>query len=412
MRPVVPTRDLALGLALALIPSCARSNPAASPNEARDEDGDVALAVDPVALSTRDRRSALKIARSPFAYFRYTNRPFTDLVCGKYASMLPQMPMVLVHGDAHLEQYAVAAEGRGLADFDASAVGPPVIDLVRFATSLVLAADASSSTNAKGADSEARAAIDAFVRGYARALDDPQATVPEPAVAQRLRARFAKTTGEWLDSVQRLMIPTLPEDQAKYDAGWAEFVAQMRAGDPSIPPTFFKIKIGGRLDMGIGSAHADKFLVRIEGPTDAPDDDLVMEAKAVTKDTLGKCLRGAELDPRRIITGQAQLSNTPQRFLAAVTINGKPFYSHTWLVHYTELSVSDVHSAAELAEVSEEIGVQLGHGHSRSSSNETERRTALVRALRLVTPSLFEVARSMALDVRRAWAKYRQHLPT
>ena len=38
---------------------------------------------------------------------------------------------------------------------------------------------------------------------YRRALDDPNATIPEPQPAQRLRKRFAKTTALWLDSVEK-----------------------------------------------------------------------------------------------------------------------------------------------------------------------------------------------------------------
>lgn len=364
------------------------------------------LAVDAVALYETNRAVALKVARGPFSYFRYTNRPFVDIVCAKYKSSIPDMPLVHAHGDAHLEQYAVAAEGRGLADFDASAVGPPVVDLVRYATSVLLAADQDEKAG--------RTAIDAFVEGYALALDNPSVMVPEPQVAVRLRSRFAKTTTEWLDRVQRLIIPTSPEDKAMYDRGWADFISQIRAKDPSMDPAFFKIKVGGRLEMGVGSAHAAKFLVRIEGPTPAADDDLMMEAKAVTPDMLGSCMRGASLDAIRVITGQAQISNAPQRFLAAVKINGKPFYSHTWLVHYTELSVQDVHTPEELAEVSKEIGIQLGRGHSKvqDAARALEHRRALKNALASIRPTLPVVATEMATSVREAWSHYREHLPS
>jgi hypothetical protein len=363
------------------------------------------LSVDPVALFESDRPVAIKIARGPFQYFRYTNRPFVDMICARYKSTIPDMPLVHAHGDAHLEQYAVAAEGRGLSDFDASALGPPVVDLVRYATSVVLAADQDGKSG--------RTAIDAFVNGYALALDDPNVSVPEPQVAVRLRSRFAKTRTEWLDSVQRLIIPTPPEDQVMYDQGWADFISQMRAKDPAIKPAFFKIKVGGRLEMGVGSAHAAKFLARVEGPTPAPDDDLVIEAKAVTPDMLGSCMQGASLDATRVIKGQAQISNAPQRYLAAVKINGKPFYSHTWLVHYTELSIHDVRTPEELAEVSKEIGIQLGRGHAKMQepSRVPAQRQALKSTLATITPTLGDVATELATSVKEAWSQYRDRLP-
>jgi hypothetical protein len=363
------------------------------------------LRVDAVALAQSDPRCAQKVARDPFAYFRYTNRPFVDLVCTRWASAITSMPMVIAHGDAHLEQYAVAAEGRGLADFDASSVGPPIVDLARFSTSIVLAS--------RKDDGAARRAIDAFLRGYLRALEDPLATVPEPASAQRLRSRFEPTTVEWLDRIEKMIVPTPMERRGPYEAGWNDFVGQMRAKDPSIGPAFFTIKVGGRLDAGLGSAHTEKFLVRVEGPSPLPDDDLVLEAKALQPGALGSCMRGVDLDATRVIKGQTQISNAPQRFLAAMKIDGKAFYSHTWLVHYQELSASDVASGTELAELAEDVGIQLGRGHTKvqDASRLPQLRQELKHTVEVVSPRLASDAFELAAEVTRAWGRYRAALP-
>ena len=361
------------------------------------------MVVDP-KLAAENPRSAAKIAESAFAYFRYTNRPFVDRVCARWASTIPSMPTVHEHGDAHLEQYAVAEDSRGLADYDASALGPPIVDLARFSTSLVLAWPADPNG--------ARSAVDAFMTAYARALDDPQANMPEPAAAARLRARFAPTRREWLDRMQRLIVPPRPEDLPRYRDGWNELVAQVRAQDPSIDPRFFALKVGGMLDMGIGSAHTEKFLARIEGPTTAPDDDVIIEAKAVDEGALGTCMRGADLGAVRIIRGQAQISRAPQRFLAAVNIHGRPFYSHAWLVHYTELAIGDVRSSTELAELAQDVGLQLGRGHAKlvDESNVPAQREALKRTAREIAPTLGEASIALAREVEQAWTTYRRSL--
>jgi hypothetical protein len=356
--------------------------------------------VDPWEIAQKNARVARKLAKSPFAYFRGMNRAFVDLVCDRYAHEISLMPYVHAHGDAHVEQYAVAAEGRGLADFDASAVGPLVVDLVRFATSLVLALP--------NDEPGSRRAIQGFIEGYRRALEDPTTTRPEPAVATRLRARFEPTNVAWLDKIQKLIVPTPPEDQAAYDVSWADFVRQMREKDPRIPASCLTIKVGGKIEMGIGSGMAEKFLVRIEGPTSAPDDDLVMEAKALQPGELGKCMRGVDLDALRVLNGQAQISNAPQRFLAAVTIKGKPFYSHTWLVHYTEISVKDIQSAQELLELAEDVGLQLGRGHAKVSdaSRIPEQRRALRISIDALASGLADAAVDLAARVTRAWKTY------
>jgi hypothetical protein len=358
------------------------------------------LAIDAAELERTNPRSARKISASSFAYFRYTNRPFVDLVCEQFRPMIRELPMVHAHGDAHIEQYAVAVEGRGLSDFDASAVGPPIVDLARFATSLVL----TRPNDAAGV----RLAIDALLRGYERGLDDATATIPEPVAATRLRGRFAPTTTAWLDQVEKLIVPIPPEEMPAYEAAWADFVTQVQARDPSLDPGFFQIKIGGRFDAGIGSSHVEKFLFRIEGPTPASEDDLVLEAKGLEPGALGSCMRGADLDAIRVITGQTQISNAPQRFLAAVKIGDKPFYSHTWLVHYTELTTSDIQSSAELVEVSEDVGLQLGRGHAKVAdpAQADRQRRALRAAIATMRPVIPGAAFDLAAQVNRSYLSY------
>jgi len=123
-------------------------------------------------------------------------------------------------------------------------------------------------------------------------------------------------------------------------------------------------------------------------------------------------MRGVDLDALRVIKGQAQISNAPQRFLAAVTIHGKPFYSHTWLVHYTELSTADITSPAELAEVAEDVGLQLGRGHAKvqDTSRVAEQRRALLATARAIGPGLAEVAFDLARRVTEAWERYRRKI--
>jgi uncharacterized protein (DUF2252 family) len=388
-------RSVVLGLVVLLSAACAPGAPAQPPPAPRDR-----FAIDADALLRENPHAARKIARSPLAYFRYTNRLFVDALCDRYATSIRSMPTVLAHGDAHIEQYAVAADGRGLADFDAAALGPPIVDLARFATSLVLAYP----SDERGA----RSAIEALLKGYERALDDPSAQAPEPAVAARLRSRFAPSATAWLDKVEKLIVPVPKEEQPKYDASWAAVLAQLRASDASLGEDYFKIKASGRLDLGIGSTRVDKYIARLEGPTPAPEDDIFLEAKGLGAGALGTCMRGSDADATRVVTAQAHYSSTPEKFLAAVTIDGKPFYSHAWRMQYTELSASDIRSAGELAELSEEVGIQLGRGHAMpaDTTKAEDQRRALKTALVSIRPGLADTAVDLAAQVTLAWKNY------
>ena len=55
-------------------------------------------------------------------------------------SDLRDLPVVRLHGDAHVEQFAIAQDAWGLDDFDDSARGPAAVDIVRFLGSIELVA--------------------------------------------------------------------------------------------------------------------------------------------------------------------------------------------------------------------------------------------------------------------------------
>jgi hypothetical protein len=95
-----------------------------------------ALRVSPEAPELKARPALVgQLHDTPHNYFRFVNRPFSGAVCGLFDDVRGSLPEVNLHGDAHVEQYAVTSLGRGLTDFDDSGRGPYVVDLVRFGVS-------------------------------------------------------------------------------------------------------------------------------------------------------------------------------------------------------------------------------------------------------------------------------------
>ncbi len=331
-----------------------------------------------------------RLRRDPFSFFRYLAGPFVAATCEGMSEATERMPVVNLHGDAHLEQYAVAEDGRGLADFDAATTGPYVVDLVRFATSLRLAARVRG-LPAGAAD----AAITRFLAGYRAALRVPKIRAPEPRVVARVRQRFAPSTAAWLDRVERMMTPPDDATRATVRGANASFVDAMRKQNPDLAPAFFDIRSLGVLRMGVGSVNEKKFLARVAGATTAPDDDVIYEVKEVARIEPGTCVAGdPERDPSRVIRGQARLSGVHQRFLGFVEMDGRKFYVHTWRVNYTELDVDDIAVALDLAEVAYDVGVQLGRGHPAEMAEAAEGplAPAILASLDRVEPSLRELA--------------------
>ena len=146
--------SLALGLLLALAGVAVAQDAAPFRADARR------LAAAPTALRQ-------KLREDPFAYFRFLNTDWATAACGAFRTELPALPSAILHGDAHVEQYAFTKTEHGLDDFDDAAHGPSVIDLVRFLGSADLVA------RRRGWTAERERIFDRFFDGYQRALADP-----------------------------------------------------------------------------------------------------------------------------------------------------------------------------------------------------------------------------------------------
>jgi hypothetical protein len=323
------------------------------------EESDNPLYVPPSSYDFAANRPLLeRIRESPHGYFRFINVAFSEQVCERFRGQLTEMPTVNLHGDAHLEQYVVTNFGRGLSDYDDSSTGPSVIDLVRLGTSLHLACRACS------LEAEERTLMREILRGYRAALDDPELEAPEPSVARRIRETFTTDRSEFIRWVEEVMVPLPPAERARFEEAGREYRQTMIEQHPELPPSFFTMKAMGTHALGIGSALDEKYLVRIEGPTSAPEDDVILEAKEV-RDLRGiSCIRGTEnLDPFRILVGQARIAYQPYPYLGHARFEGKSYWIHGWADSYHEVLLSEIDSAEAMREIAYDIGVQLGRGH-------------------------------------------------
>src|SRR4051812_16816266 len=85
----------------------------------------VQLRLHPDAAASAAPELLDRLRADPFTYFRFVNRAWTERVCQLFADVHP--PMVRLHGDAHVEQFALTKDAWGLDDFDDSIRGPTFI---------------------------------------------------------------------------------------------------------------------------------------------------------------------------------------------------------------------------------------------------------------------------------------------
>jgi hypothetical protein len=351
-----------------------------------------------------------RIRRGPHGYFRYINIIFAETVCVRFQEHLGGIPKVNLHGDAHLENYAITERGRGLTDFDDATVGPMVLDLVRFGVSINLAC------RANGWQEKAEPLVKNFLSSYGAALRDPGLTIPPPELVARVRASFTTDRELSLATKEELMKP-LGEPLENFEEPFKQYIDQMAVKRPELPPYFFEIKKAGRLEMGVGSALNEKYLFEVEGATKAREDNLFLEIKEVRALHGISCILLSKENPMRPIVMQARLADKPYRYTGFIVIGrnagykvDKMFWVHEWPARYHELSIrTSFQTPKDLHDIAIDVGVQLGLGHPRSISDpdSNELRSRMLSTLAELQEDIEQTISDLTRQTVAAWKQFR-----
>jgi hypothetical protein len=363
-----------------------------------------ALSVSPGTPELEARPALVeKLGETPHNYFRFVNRPFSEAVCRLFADVRSDLPDVSLHGDAHIEQYAVTSLGRGLTDFDDSAQGPYVVDLVRFGVSLELIAREKGWPGAGGA-------IDDFLRGYRDALVDPGLERPPLMTLRRAHAGFTFDHRLALRRVEALM-DSAPVRPSELETDFQSYAAGVRAQMPLLPATFFHIKKVGRLTTGIGSGLDEKYLLRVEGWTHGEDDDEILEAKLVHALADTGCLH-SDAGFERVAIGMSLVAGAPFPFSGFFAHGQRVLWVHGWTDDYVELRVeSSFPDPEDLREVAYDVGSQLGRAHPKPRPGRVPRAGLRSLLLASVCTNEARIRRSvdeLAEGIIEAWRRFRR----
>jgi hypothetical protein len=350
------------------------------------------------------------LRKSPHAFFRMANRAWASRVCAAFAAELHSLGPVRLHGDAHVEQYAVTDRGYGLDDFDDTAEGPSVIDLVRFLGSLRLTA------RERGWSSQFDHLADAFLRGYQHGLKKPEDDLKVPRVVRRLRARPARDHAAFLAWADGLMKPVTPQIARATHHALDLLAAEMRTGDRGRSADYFRIKRVGRIALGLGSRRMPKLLIRVEGPTAAPRDDVILEAKEPANLSGVECLAPPKQSAAvRIIAGTQQIGRLRHDLLSLVpSLIGDRGSLHHWWIHdwtpsYVEVNIHDLRSVTELSELARDAGFQLGSASLPVGNDAAvERRRREAHVIAALEPRVKRVSVLLTDDLLRAWDAFRR----
>lgn len=356
---------------------------------------------------------AAELAADAFQYFRFINVPFSDAVCDDFRDELPAMPTVNLHGDAHLEQYAVTPTGSGLVDFDDSSTGPAILDLVRFAASLRIAA------TERGEDGDA--AVQRFFDGYRDALTDPDTVAPVPPFVEEVRAGFAPNRQAFLDTATALMSPVDDNVEGELLAAVEAYADGVRAAsEATLSDHHFDVVAAGTIDVGSGSRLDQKFLVRLQAESLAPDDDVIVEFKEV-RDLSGiSCISSRTGGGAfRVLVGQARIGGDFDLYLAPVprmpegVFADTLFWGRAWYDDYHEFDVEQPYVNDEnILAVAYGVGVQLGVGHIAhiASPLDAHLRREQLAQLERFRPRLTRLSEELADRTVQGWRDFAERV--
>ena len=324
------------------------------------------LRPDPLILAGAPADLIDRLRADPFTYFRFINRAWTERVCEAFAD-LTSPTIVRLHGDAHVEQFALTQDAWGLDDFDDSTRGPAFIDVVRFLGSLDLASRQRRWPRARDR------LWTRFFEGYRLGLSNPDFRPREPGIVGRLRREAAPMArAAYLEWGERQMQPLDEARSTAIMSAMEAFERLMRGERPDLASGYFAVKRAGSLRMGVGSATIRKILMRVAGPTADPDDDVLLEAKEVVSLEGVRCLETPTTPAAiRVIAGARQLGRLKHDILAVAPTLLLPaaadhaehrldWWISSWEPTYREVHLNDLRSAEDLADIAFVSGWQLG----------------------------------------------------
>lgn len=344
-----------------------------------------------------------RVADSPHAYFRFTQRLFMRAACKRFDAVTGSAVVARLHGDPHVEQYFVSDLGRGLSDYDDASTGPTFMDLTRFSASTILA----GRMHALDKNQEAELLANLF-RGYRDGLKGKALPKEPPAFAAALAAQFKSDKKGFIAYLEN-QLESIDAQETKFVDDEVKAYAEVtKKKAPKRPATFFSIKKAGRTKLGIGSALTRKYIIVLEGPTDTPEDDVVMELKEVADLSAVPCVKGI---PSGAAEARAsfQKAARDKKYLEPVLLPGSKFWVNEWQMDYEEARIKKL-KPADLMSLVYEAGLVLAKVHQTALPEGKAPPATDLTISEPVEMEIRKIASELAEGTVNGWTRFRREV--
>lgn len=329
-----------------------------------------------------------RMAGDPFAFFRGADHLYADA----WPALKPPDagPAFPICGDLHVENFGAFRDDRGelyydINDFDEAVVAPCGLDLVRCATSALLAAELWRLTPL-----QACGLVLAFLDRYRATVADTDGAAAVDGRAPRLargpvgeilgKSALADQAGLLDRATERLKDGTrrITRDEDRHPAVKSARAGKVRAAVEAYGAGRGRAAFFETLDVtarvaGVGSLGVPRYLVLVAGGGSAETNRL-FDLKAC----LPSALRGCSADPwpfpddndaARVVRAQRLLQAAPTAGLDALTIGETPYRLREMIPEENRSSLSRFHKRPEaLRAAVEEAGLLTSLSHRRGAS--------------------------------------------
>lgn len=275
---------------------------------------------------------------SPFVFLRGTCHLFYARL--PHEPLLDDAPPVWICGDMHLENFGSYKADNGLTyfdnnDFDEACLAPPLYELVRLLTSVLVGAGDLKLSRAQ-ALALCHTALDAYSAalafGKSRWIEKETAVglVRELFDGLASRTRVAHLNKRTLLEGRTRVLKTdgkkaLPVDDERRAAVTA-FMQRFAANEPD--PSFYRVLDVGRRIAGTGSLGVDRYVILVEGKG-SPDGNYLIDLKETLPSAVVAHLRMPQpawrTEAQRVVEVQRRNQVVSQAFLHAVEFNERSY---------------------------------------------------------------------------------------
>jgi uncharacterized protein (DUF2252 family) len=357
-----------------------------------------------------------------FAFLRGTCHLFYERL--PESSLLERAPVTWICGDLHLQNFGTYKGDNRLVyfdvnDFDEALLAPCTLDLVRLATSVLVAAETLriDRTQARRFALRLLQSYAATIEtGKARWIERESATGLIGALLSGLRRRKRKA---FLSSRTRLVRGRrkLCVDGERMLAASAPQRRSVTRCIRSFAKTqgntkFFRLLDVARRVAGTGSLGVERYVVLVDGKG-SPDGNYLLDLKQALPSALlaqVKCRQPKwKSEAQRIVTLQRRIQAVSMAFLAPVKMSGRPFVLRALQPREDRIVLTGAEQPPQIEELMEDLGRLVAWGQLRSSGREgsaTADQLIEYWSKRSRVRRLLDLARQCHQRVRRDWRAY------